>query len=155
MVSSGSEVLAIIALLQRQMYTETTNCTLKCLNKWHFSSVRSVKISSILIEGGALTLFFRPRGRGIWQLKCPSPPPPPKKKGGGGGGRRRKERQKRVYPGVSPWKEGMSAAGTDWCIILIKKKYRTFGFCMIWRNIMQISESVVHRGRPSSICKIR
>ena len=55
-MSLRHEVLIRIALLQRQMLTETKNRTLKCL-KWHYSTVGLMKNVAVLMEDGAFALF--------------------------------------------------------------------------------------------------
>ena len=72
-MSSRREVLIrILALLQRKTLIETKNRTLKCL-KWHYSTVRSMKNVAVLMQDGALALFFCPHPRGFDSSRVPTP----------------------------------------------------------------------------------
>ena len=102
-MSSRREVLIrIFALLQRKTLIETKNCTLKCL-KWHYLTVRSMKVVAVLTEDGAFALFFSSHPGGFDSSRVPTPGNLPSKV------------KKMLMPGGQP-KGGLSAGGIDWCI---------------------------------------
>ena len=69
-ISSRHEVfIRILALLQRKTSIETKNRT--CL-KWHYFTVRSMKILAVLTEDGAFALFFRPHPGGFESSRVPT-----------------------------------------------------------------------------------
>ena len=96
MCSQHEVLIIILALLQRKMFIETKNRTLKCL-KWYYSTVQSVKNVAVLSEDRAFALFFRPHPGGFDSSRVPTPRNLPSKAKkcscpgfslwGGGGGR--------------------------------------------------------------------
>ena len=72
-MSSRCEVLIrILALLQRKMFIETKNRTLKYL-KWHYSTVRSMKKGCSVDGGQGICLLFSSLPWGIRRLNGPHP----------------------------------------------------------------------------------